>query len=178
MQLVVTRPACPYCGDTADWASQPWTHLLARCKQVAAAIDPTQHVATRRIVGLLGLPYALYAFSSGVCNLLRLALMPWRARSWLTGAQFQMLLQGMVLWAPPPLPGGLLCYLGAAADCNTYECCLRLQRLMIVFTVPNWSPPCRCVCLDTAAGPWPPHGICSLFLLLVPDLVYLWPYSR
>ena len=31
-------------------------------------------MATRRIVGLLGLPSALYAFGSGVCDLLRLAL--------------------------------------------------------------------------------------------------------
>ena len=56
------------------WASQPWTHLLACCKQVAAAIDSTHRVATQRIVGLLGLPYAFYTISSRVCDLLRLAL--------------------------------------------------------------------------------------------------------
>ena len=48
-----------------DWATQPWTHLLARCKQVATAIDSTHHVATQRIVDLLGLPYT---FTFGKVN--------------------------------------------------------------------------------------------------------------
>ena len=57
---MVARSVCPYYGDTVDWASQPWTYLLFSCKQVAAVIYLTHHMATRRIVGLLGLPYALY----------------------------------------------------------------------------------------------------------------------
>ena len=57
-----------------DWVSQPWTHLFARYKKVAAAKESTHHVATQRIVSLRSLPYALYAFSNEVCNLIRLTL--------------------------------------------------------------------------------------------------------
>ena len=71
---VASKPACPFCWDIADWAVNPWVHLLTHCQRVGTAIECTHHHATCRVIRALGLAGALYAFSGGVAQLLRLIL--------------------------------------------------------------------------------------------------------
>ena len=63
---VASKPTCPFCYNIDGWAANPWVHLLAHCHRVDTAIDYTHHQATRRVIRVLGLAVALYAFSGGV----------------------------------------------------------------------------------------------------------------
>ena len=63
---VASKPACTFCYNIDGWAANPWVNLLAHCHRVGTAIDYTHHQATRRVIRVLGLADALYAFSGGV----------------------------------------------------------------------------------------------------------------
>ena len=71
---IASKPSCPFCYDIDGWAANPLVHLLAHCQRVGTAIDCTHHHATRRVIRVLGLAGALYAFSGEVAQLLWLIL--------------------------------------------------------------------------------------------------------
>ena len=78
-------------------------------------------MAIQRTVGLLGLPYELYAFSSGVCDLLRLALDAMESQELAARGSVSDATAGdgsvgttPTSWWSPTLSGTM----GAASDCN------------------------------------------------------------